>query len=277
VLTRRIWPYRVEMAFWLLWLASVGGFVGLAVWADHRYTLPLDRRITFGVQELYRYSWATPFFDQINRFGSESTITLVLLASFAVLLLRGLRHEALMIAGAGAVRFVQLGVRYVVHRPDTEFLALRSTFVGLDRPTLYPDASGFPSGHVFGATIVYGLIFAYVPRAITIKPLATLVRALCVFEIALIGPARMYEGAHWFSDVVGAALLAGIYLALAWKLDGMISHIRETADERELASDAGLTVAVPRQRRFARTPRRSEPAVVALERGMREREPAVRV
>ena len=273
MLTRRIWPYRAEITFWLLWLTAVGAFVALAAWADHRYTLPLDRRITFGVQELYRYSWATPFFDQINRFGSEGTITLVLLASFAVLLLRGLRYEALMIAGTGAVRFVQLGVRAVVHRPDAEFLALRSTFDGLDRPTFYPDANGFPSGHVFGATIVYGLIFAYVPRAITIKPLATLVRALCVFEIALIGPARMYEGAHWFSDVIGAALLAGIYLALAWKLDGMISHIRETSDERELAVDAGLSVALPSQPRVARTPRRGEPAVLAAAELVREREP----
>ncbi len=276
MLTRRIWPYRAEIAFWLLWLTAVGSFVALAAWADHRYTLPLDRRLTFGVQELYRYSWATPVFDEINSLGSEGTITLVLLASFALLLLRGLRYEALMIAGTGAIRFVQLGVRSVVHRPDGEYLALRSTFDGLERPAFYPDASGFPSGHVFGATIVYGLVFAYAPRAIAFKPLAILVRAFCVFEMALIGPARMYEGAHWFSDVIGAALLAGIYLALAWKLDGMISHIRETADERVLAADAGLSVATPRQGRFSRTPRRSEPAVAA-ELGVREREPAARL
>ena len=87
----------------------------------------------------------------------------------------------------------------------------------------------------------------------------------------------MYEGAHWFSDVIGAALLAGIYLALAWKLDGMISHIRETSDERELAVDAGLSVALPSQPRFARTPRRGEPAVLAAAELVREREPAARV
>ncbi len=249
MLTKRIWPYRAEIAFWLLWLGAVAAVVGLAVWADRRYMLPLDRRITFGVQELYRYAWAGRFFDTVNMLGSQRTITLVLFAAFALLLVRGLRFEALMIAGAGAVRFVQLGVRAVVHRPDGEFLALRANLDGLHQPAFYPDASGFPSGHVFGATIVYGLIFAYAPRALAYKPLAVLARAFCVFEVALIGPARMYAGAHWFSDVVGAMLIAGIYLALAWKLDGMISHIRALAVERDRAAGAGLSTAPPRRRR----------------------------
>jgi membrane-associated phospholipid phosphatase len=243
MLTRRIWPYRAEIAFWSLWLAAICAFVALAAWVDRRYTLPLDRRVTFGVQELYRYAWADRLFESVNTLAGEGTITLVLFLAFMFTLLRGLRYEALMVAGTGAVRFVQLGVRSLVHRPDAEFLALRANFDGLHQPEFYPNASGFPSGHVFGATIVYGLIFAYAPRALAFKPFAWLLRAFCVFEIALIGPARMYVGAHWFSDVVGAALLAAIYLALAWKLDGMISHIRALAAERDLAADAGLSSA----------------------------------
>ena len=241
VLTRRIWPYRADITFWSLWCGAVASFVALAAWTTQRYTLPLDRRVTFGVQELYRYSWANPLFDTVNRFGSERTITLLLVATFGALALRGLRYEALMVAGAGAVRVVQLGVRAAIERPGGEFTALRAADGGLARPAFYPDPFGFPSGHVFGATIVYGLIFAYAPRAITYRPLAILIRACCVFEIALIGPSRMYAGAHWFSDVIGAALLAGVYLALAWKLDGAIAHIRATADERRLAVDAGLS------------------------------------
>src|SRR6185295_12133173 len=66
VLSRRIWSYRVEILFWALWLAAVAAFIGLAAWADHRYTLPLDRRVTFGVQELYRVDGASRFFYEIN-------------------------------------------------------------------------------------------------------------------------------------------------------------------------------------------------------------------
>lgn len=263
MLTRRIWPHRSEIAFWSLWLMAVAVFVALAVWAGHRYTLPLDKRVTFGVQELYRYGWADRLFQTVNDLGSEGAVTLALFTVFGIALLRGLRYEALMIAGTGAIRYVQLGVRAVVHRPDELYNSMRANFEGLAAPRIYPDTNGFPSGHVFGATIVYGLIFAYAPRAIGFRPIAWLVRAFCVFEVALIGPARMYTGAHWFSDVVGAALLAGIYLALAWKIDGAITHVRSVAAERDLAADAGLTAQPGGQRRFARTPRPSKPGVAA--------------
>ena len=275
MLTRRIWSHRSEIAFWTLWLSAVASFVALAAWAGHRYTLPLDRRVTFGVQELYRYGWADRLFQTVNDLGSEGTITLVLFAAFAIALLRGLRYEALMIAGTGAIRYVQLGVRATVHRPDEQYNALRASFQGLFPPRMYPDTNGFPSGHVFGATIVYGLIFAYAPRATAFKPLAWLIRAFCVFEITLIGPARMYTGAHWFSDVTGAALLAGIYLALAWKIDGAITHIRTVAAERDLAAAAGLSAQSRGQRRFARTARPAS-AGVAADRTTREPEPATR-
>jgi membrane-associated phospholipid phosphatase len=93
---------------------------------------------------------------------------------------------------------------------------------------------------VFGETIVYGLVFAYAGRALKFRPLVWLVRAACVFEIAMGGPARMYTGAHWFSDVVGAMLLAGIYLLLAWRVDRAIVHVRQVQGERALAAKAGL-------------------------------------
>lgn len=275
MLTRRIWSHRSEIAFWSLWLMAIAMFVALAVWADHRYTLPLDKRVTFGVQELYRYGWADRLFQTVNDLGSEGTVTLVLFAVFAIALLRGLRYEALMIAGTGAIRYIQLGVRDLVHRPDELYNSMRANFDGLAAPRIYPETNGFPSGHVFGATIVYGLIFAYVARTIAFKPLAWLVRAFCVFEIAMIGPARMYTGAHWFSDAVGAALLAGIYLALAWKVDGAITHIRTVAAERDLAADAGLSAQPRGQRRFARTPRPGKPGVAA-EHTARVPEPATR-
>jgi undecaprenyl-diphosphatase len=275
VLTRRIWSHRAEIAFWSLWLSAVAAFVALAIWAGHRYTLPLDKRVTFGVQELHRYGWADRLFQTVNDLGSEGTVTLVLFAAFAIALVRGLRYEALMIAGTGAIRYVQLGVRAVVHRPDEMYNTLRANFEGLAAPRIYPDTNGFPSGHVFGATIVYGLIFACAPRALAFKPLAWLVRAFCVFEITLIGPARMYTGAHWFSDVTGAALLAGIYLALAWKVDGAITHIRTVAVEPDLAADTGLSVQPRGQRRFGRTARPSS-AGLAAGRTTREPEPATR-
>lgn len=237
---RRRASFVFEAGFWVPWLSAVVAFVALAVWADHRYALPLDRRFTFGVQELYRYAWATRFFETVNALSGQGVITVVIAGAFLLALLRGRRYEALVIAGAGAVRFVQLVVRALVHRPDAEYNALRATYDGLQRPAFYPNPHGFPSGHVFGATLVYGLVFAYAPRLVRSGPLVWAIRAFCVFEIALIGPARMYVGAHWFSDVVGAALLAAIYLVLVWKIDAVLAHRQGLRHERDLAADAGL-------------------------------------
>lgn len=269
----RISSKRAEVAFWSLWLSAVATFVALAVWADHRYALPLDRRVTFGVQELYRYGWADRFFQTVNDLGGEGAIILALFAAFAFALLRGLRYEALTIAGTGAVRYVQLGVRALVHRPDAYFNAMRANFDGLQRPMFYPNPNAFPSGHVFGVALVYGLIFAYVPRAIRLKPLAWLVRAFCFFEIALIGPARMYAGAHWFSDV-GRRCAPRRHLPSA-RLEGR----RPGHPPPGCRTRAGPRVrcwseyATAPQAPLARTPR---PGESAADRKAREAEPAAR-
>ncbi len=227
---RRVWSHRADVAFLSAWLIGVAAFVGLAVWCSHRYALPLDIRLTQWVQRLDRYPVADRVFGAVNNLGEFQFIAGVLLFSFIWLLLRGLRFEALTIAGTGALHYVQLAVRDLVHRP---FDLQNPPWFNDALPQLrqWPGPDGFPSGHVFGEVAVYGLIFAYAHRAIPLRPLAWLVRAFCIAEIALGGPARMYTGAHWPSDVLGAALLALLYLALAWRLDRAITHVRGLADD----------------------------------------------
>ena len=240
MLAQRFWSRRADIAFWAAWLSGVAAFCALALWSAHRYALPLDIRLTQWVQGLDRYPRAGRLFGVVNDFGDYQFIAAVLLLSFGWLLLRGLRFEALMIAGAGALRYVQLGVRDVVHRP---FDATNPPWSNAALPHLrqWPGPDGFPSGHVFGEVAVYGLIFAYAGRVIPVRPIAWLVRAFCVFEIALGGPARLYTGAHWASDVAGAALLALLYLGLAWRIDRAVLHIRAVTGERGLAPGGGAS------------------------------------
>jgi len=240
MLLQRFWSRRADVAFWSAWLAGAASFCALALWSAHRYALPLDIRLTQWVQGLDRYPRAGRVFGIVNDFGDYQFIAAVLLLSFGWLLLRGLRFEALMLAGAGALRYVQLGVRDAVHRP---FDAGSPPWADASLPHLrrWPGPDGFPSGHVFGEVAVYGLIFAYAGRVIPVRPIAWLVRAFCVFEIALGGPARLYTGAHWASDVAGAALLALLYLGLAWRIDRAVLHIRAVTAEPDLAADGGVS------------------------------------
>lgn len=219
------------MAFWCAWLAFVGAFVALAAWADSTYHLPFDKEPTFWVQDLDRYAWADPLFERVNRLGDYEVVAAVLIVSVLALIVRGLRFEALIMAGAGAMAWVHAGVRAIVERPQD--------FEGLEAGRVYPGPDGFPSGHVFGQVIVYGLVFAFIGRVIPSRPVAWAVRAGCVAIIALGGPARVYTSAHWPSDVVGAAMLAGIYLLLAWRLDRVIAHVRATGNAAGGAPEVG--------------------------------------
>ena len=70
----------------------------------------------------------------------------------------------------------------------------------------------YPSGHVFGSTVLFGFIGAlavyYRMKQKFLVPLLALVAAI----ILLVGPARIYEQAHWPSDVVAGYLLAALWL-----------------------------------------------------------------
>ena len=72
----------------------------------------------------------------------------------------------------------------------------------------------FPSGHVFGSTVFFGfLAFLAVYFQVKRKLLITLVSVLAAL-VLLVGPARVYEGAHWPSDVAAGYLLGGIWLLI---------------------------------------------------------------
>ena len=214
-------------------------FVALAYAATQSYYFRGDPWLAEHIQDLDRFDWANPLFDAVNGFGDFNFIAGLLLVTFVVLLLRGLRFEALMIAGAGLLHYVQLGIRDVVQRPFslaappwiTENFDLRQ----------WPDASSFPSGHVVGEVAVYGLIFVFAGRAIPWRPAVWLVRVVCLAQIALGGVARVYVGAHWPSDVLGGLVLAGLYLAIVWRAAGAVNRVRDVNAERALMQNAGLS------------------------------------
>jgi membrane-associated phospholipid phosphatase len=72
--------------------------------------------------------------------------------------------------------------------------------------------SSFPSGHVITYVGVYGftayLVYSLVPSA----PLRRAGVAGLVGLICLVGPSRVHQGHHWFTDVVASYLLGISYL-----------------------------------------------------------------
>jgi membrane-associated phospholipid phosphatase len=74
-------------------------------------------------------------------------------------------------------------------------------------------ANSFPSGHVTGAVMLYGLLFVLAGR-IENGLIRSATRAACVMIILLTGPSRLWFGAHWPSDILGAYALGGVMLAV---------------------------------------------------------------
>ena len=104
-----------------------------------------------------------------------------------------------------AVQLPLLGVTAVVA------LAVTKWIVNKPRPTLR--GFGFPSGHVFAAT-VFVLVAVYLAWLVEAsRTTQRLVRTLGIAFVVAVGYSRLYGNAHWFSDVVGG-LLAGIAFAL---------------------------------------------------------------
>lgn len=101
----------------------------------------------------------------------------------------------------------------------------------------------FPSGHVFGATVFYGFwgflgIYYGLKKKILI-PLLALIVAL----VLAVGFSRIFEQAHWPSDVAAGYLLGGLWLLLLipsflyFQRVSWLTSAKQTVDLTTLACD----------------------------------------
>jgi membrane-associated phospholipid phosphatase len=156
-------------------------------------------------------------------FPIAAALTGVGVALFALVRRRWL--EAVLILLTFVPRGLQSGIKELVGRarPSDELVHVAD------------EASGpaFPSGHVVGAVVFYGLLLYLAPRLIESPPLRVLLRLFCAFMIVATGPARVYTGAHWPSDVAGGYVLGVLFLALLVALErvarGALSALHEHA------------------------------------------------
>jgi membrane-associated phospholipid phosphatase len=108
----------------------------------------------------------------------------------------------------------------------------------LENPLVTLSSYGFPSGHTMGATLLYGFL-----ALIAVHSWRTWgQRALTAFSAALlivaVGVSRIYLGAHYFTDVVGAMAAAAAWLAVCWTTG-------ETIRRRRLRRVPGSSVPTP--------------------------------
>ena len=92
--------------------------------------------------------------------------------------------------------------------------------VGRSRPSAgvvgadaHAEGWSFPSGHAYQSLVLFGFLVFLACVMIECRRLRRFVQLLMFDLILSIGVSRVYLGAHWPSDVLGAYLLGGAFLA----------------------------------------------------------------
>lgn len=167
----------------------------------------------------------------VSLFGNRwipYALTAIVCLIFLALRRRSEAAGLLLSAGGGAI--VNAILKTLVARPrPTAALVHVSTDLG---------SRSFPSGHVTFYVTFFGFLFfvayAVLKRGSFLRSSALSLAALPVF---LIGLSRVYLGAHWTSDTIGAYLAGGVWLAFSlemyrrWKRRATLHTARELQEE----------------------------------------------
>jgi undecaprenyl-diphosphatase len=133
------------------------------------------------------------------------TLTIIAVMTFA------LRHqwiEAIFMFATISNVLVTFALKELIHRARPFPMPIDSNGF-LQEINQY----SFPSGHVLFFVVFFGL-FAYLAWLNFISYTRILVVLACAVLIILIGPSRVFLGAHWASDVLGGYMIGTIWLLI---------------------------------------------------------------
>jgi undecaprenyl-diphosphatase len=183
----------------------VGGALALvaSIAARRMHVLPGDLELTRAFQRT-RSPLADRFWTAIAWGGFPKESMALVAATTLGLWLARFRLEAAFFLVASGVNVVNFAVKRVVRRQRP-----MDTVVRVTRLIREPS---FPSGHVMHYTSTLGFVAAAALANLRPSPLRRGIVAACAALIGLVGPSRVYLGAHWPSDVAAGYLFGGLYL-----------------------------------------------------------------
>ena len=197
----------VSRKLWLgLWLVSIGVLIALlavlTIAIEDNPESSLDFRLMTSI-----VGWHVPGLVWLFAFVSFLTNNipglLMALSAVGFLWLLGLNRES----KALCVIWMILG--FVVYLGD----ATLGEWVGRGRPfSSTNDHPSFPSGHVFGSTVMFGFLLFIAGYYGLKSKLLSVVSVLLVGFLLVVGASRVHVQEHWPSDVLAGYLLGMIWL-----------------------------------------------------------------
>lgn len=169
-------------------------------------TRQLDNSITAWFQA-HATAILTTFWRTVSFFGSVIFLTVAAAIVATILAFRRSFYRLLSVALAvGGGAFLNLVLKHLFHRHRPV----------LENPLVTLSSFGFPSGHTMGATIFYGVLALALGYSIRGWRRRILTAGAAAVVIALIGASRIYLGAHYFTDVIGAVAVGLAWLVFCW-------------------------------------------------------------
>ena len=195
---------RSRFASAVAWLA-LAGFSALFGLVRARRSDALDLALTLKLQRR-RHPRFGRLMEAVSWPGFPPQSRLIPPLVIGLLVALRLRLEALFVVGAWGTALLSIVIKAGVRRPrpiaGEKLLVVVAPLGG----------SSFPSGHVLSYVGFYGFL-AYLAE-ILVRPVAirrAIVGALLGL-IALVGPSRIHQGHHWFTDVTASYLLGTSYV-----------------------------------------------------------------
>ncbi len=187
-------------------IIAILGFALLTFFAKKNDYFNFDLSFTLFIQRL-NVVW----FDTLMRFvtftGDEVPFA-ILIGLFSMCgYLIGKRKDLLVLffsTFGGWIISKILKILVARPRPDPSLIHQIDHFIKAD---------SFPSGHVLGAVSLYGFLLFIAYTQLKKGVFRNISISFCFLAIFLMGLSRIYLGAHWFSDVLGAYLLGFVWLS----------------------------------------------------------------
>jgi undecaprenyl-diphosphatase len=217
-------PYAAARTRWAetAFLIMLCVYGTLAVLANRYAYFAWDLALARSIQSI-----SIPGFDMVmigvSLLGNGWIAWPMVAVSGVALIKAGLRAEGVIcMAGAGSGWFVNQLLKLLSGRPrpSRDLVNVAGTF----------HFDSFPSGHVVFFVEFFGLLLFFAYVLLKRGPLRRTLLAVPGVLIALVGVSRVYLGAHWPSDVVGAYLAGGIWLMLMIEVYRRIKAKRRIQD-----------------------------------------------
>jgi membrane-associated phospholipid phosphatase len=183
----------------------VGCALALSLAAHFFVVFPFDLKITHELQEVNTPVFAAVM-QSVSLIGDTWVGIVIIIAVSALYAFRGQWLEACFILMTVSSIALASVIKVVVARPrPPDFIVNPADFFHSI------DQYSFPSGHVLFFIVFFGFI-AYLAWLYLAGRSRILVIAVCSILVLLIGPSRVYLGAHWASDVLGSYVIGALLL-----------------------------------------------------------------